>query len=338
MLEHDSLTPALKITPLAWSDTDNWKRQARTELGDTYDFNGATVTAVINVPASYTTDGSLILQLVLQGTGAVYSWNPVTDLVAGDNTIVWEINPETPANAQGITHFGIQLTTPPSSLTILDPFLVKSIEVNFADGGSASSSSVASSEASSSVASSVSAVLTVDFENDDAGTVYGATGWAATDATPTVVTIASITAGSGLPANGSSTKVLRVTVGNWNSSPVVNVSLPGDKTLANYEVKVDAYFPHNTLGLSEANNGYKDLTLMAGATVTGAVQTDNALYHSHVATQGNVDAWTTFTLPVDATKGASLSGDIQLSVGISRSAGTDADAYYLDNIRLVELP
>ncbi|HTF85471.1 MAG TPA: hypothetical protein VL987_12890 [Cellvibrio sp.] len=143
-LSHDQINSALSIKPLTWVG-DNYRRQARIALPSTTDFTGSTVTVVIDVPESYKTDASLVLQLVIQGSGYADSWNPVTGLVAGENTIVWNPTPEDPVNATGATHFGIQLSTAPSNTAILDAVLVKSILIDLPEEGSSSSSSSASS-------------------------------------------------------------------------------------------------------------------------------------------------------------------------------------------------
>lgn len=178
--------------------------------------------------------------------------------------------------------------------------------------------------------------LNIDFEDDAVGTEYGTTGWDDSDAISEVVTLASVT---GLTANGSSVNVLKVSPPDYNYVPKFSVTIPDGQTLAGYVVKVDAYFPRDTLGLTgAATNFYKDLLLLAGDPMTGAAKDDgetpNPLFHSKVATEGNVDAWTTFTLTPDATKGASLTGAIEIAIGISRPAVSDGDDYYLDNVRL----
>ncbi len=157
-LAHDQINSALALTPLTWVG-DNWRRQARIALPSVSDFTGATVTVVVNIPESYKTDGSFVLQLVAAGSGYADSWNPITELVAGDNTITWKPAPENPADATGVTHFGIQLSTAPSDTAILDAILVKSVLIDLAEGG-ASSSNASSSSGN---------VLTYTFSEDTEG-------------------------------------------------------------------------------------------------------------------------------------------------------------------------
>ena len=155
-LAHDQINSALSIKPLTWVG-DNYRRQARIALPSTTDFTGATVTVVIDVPESYKTDGTFVLQLVAQGSGYADSWNPVTDLAAGENTIEWSPAPEDPANATGVTHFGIQLSTAPTDTAILDAILVKSVLIDLPEEGSASSSSSSSSTAANVISYTFSA-------------------------------------------------------------------------------------------------------------------------------------------------------------------------------------
>lgn len=181
-------------------------------------------------------------------------------------------------------------------------------------------------------------VVAADFENDAVSSaVYGVIGYN-NDPTATVVTIASVT---GLPANGASTKVAKVATTNWDTIPKFSVTLPQGKTLANYKVKVDAYFPRSTLGLTADNdNYYKDFLFFAGAAITGSAKpADNpTFYQSKTGTNGDMDKWKTFTLTVDATKAASLTGTIEIGLGINRPPMAAIDnAYYLDNIILEEI-
>lgn len=195
-------------------------------------------------------------------------------------------------------------------------------------------SSVSSSESSSS--SSAPDALTIDFELDTVGSTYGSIGWDNPAANATVVALTSVT---GLAANADSINVLRVVPLNWNSVPVFEVTLPQGKTLADYKVQLDVYFPTTT------ENSYKTFMLFAGTTITGAAEDTNTAFQSKRNNAGDntpawdeVDKWVTLTLDVDPTKAALLNGTIQLALGINRPAGTDADSYYYDNITLVELP
>lgn len=145
-LSHDADTPALKVTPIAWTDSDNWKRQVRTSIGSDMALNGAKITIVVNVPQSYVTDAGLVFQPVLQDSDVGYkdAWVPVTGLTAGDNSIVLEPGDFT---SKGETFLGLQLSNPPTNQSILDPLLIKSVEIEF-PGGSSGSSSSSSSAAS----------------------------------------------------------------------------------------------------------------------------------------------------------------------------------------------
>lgn len=222
-----------------------------------------------------------------------------------------------------------------------------SSEVSSSSEMASSVSSVASSEVNSSseVASSSSAasssagvaILTNDFEQDALGSTYGVIGWGNPGTTATVIAALSI---SGLPANGDSINILRVTSGEYNAGPKFSVVLPAGKTLADYLVKVDVYLPVSSLGLvDEWDNFYKDFIFMADTTITGALSIDNPLYHSKFSTEWNHgDAWLTFTFTPNATKAAELTGELEIALGLSRPAGDESDAYYLDNIRLELAP
>lgn len=237
-------------------------------------------------------------------------------------------------------------STAPSSVapSSVAPSSVAPSSVAAASSEPMMSSAPASSEPASSVASSSSAAtnLTVDFELDAVESTYGSIGWDSPAVNATVVTIASVT---GLDANGASTNVLRVVPLNWNSVPMVQVTIPQGKTLADYAVQFDVYFPYAKLGLTTSENYYKTLMLFAGTTITGAAEESNAAFQSKRSNASDntpafdeVDKWITLTLNVNSTKAALLTGTTQIALGINRPAGTNADAYYLDNIKLVELP
>jgi hypothetical protein len=115
----------------------------------------------------------------------------------------------------------------------------------------------------------------------------------------------------------------------------MEVSLPEGKTLADYNVKLDAYFPRNTLGLTNGEaNYYKDFIFLAGTSITSGAGDTNPAYHSKIGTiWDDIDVWKTYTLTVDPTKGAALTGTIKIGMGLNRPAGTN-DGYYFDNVRL----
>ena len=230
--------------------------------------------------------------------------------------------------------------------------LIKSATITLASVSASSSSSTANSSSSSSIVSSLSsssvvdssssivsssssaqAIVTPDFEADSPGATYGGAAWRMEDITATVVSLASVT---GLPANGSSTNVLKVVIKEYNAAPIVFISIQDGKTLADYVVKVDAYFPRNTLGNSgSGSNYYKEFLFLADNTISSAAVDTEAAYQGKQNTiWSDVDVWKTFTFTPDATKAASLTGTIQIALGINRPPGDDVDAYFLDNIRL----
>lgn len=209
--------------------------------------------------------------------------------------------------------------------------VVSSTASDAVSSDAATSSTPASSEAASS-SSAPAAKLSIDFDSDTVGTTYEGTGWNPAHVTATVVTIASV---SGLPAHGSSTNALKIVVSDYNAIPLMEVSLPAGKTLSDYNVKVDAYFPRNTLGLTDSNaNYYKPFLLLAGTAITSAASETNPAYQSKIDTiYDDVDTWKTYTLTVDATKGAALTGTFKIGMGLNRPGGT-TDGYYFDNVRL----
>jgi len=294
---------------------------------------GATIEFIVNVSNEFKVSGAA-LQVVAQIVdGDTYpgEWDCTTgntELTEGaDQTISCIIDQggifdQTAFDAQ----VGIQAV---SDAVIAGTVIIKSAKITYPAGVTSSSSS-----------SSPSA-LTVDFENDTVGdNVYGVIGYTETP-TATVVTAASV----GLPANGSSIKVAKVATTDWDTIPKFLVTLPEGKTLADYQVKVDAYFPYTTLGLDAttgADNYYKSFLLFAGAEITGAAKPADfpTFHHTTIETDyDSVDKWKTFTFDVDATKGALLTGTVEIGLGISRPAvGTNNNAYYLDNITLVPKP
>jgi hypothetical protein len=94
------------------------------------------------------------------------------------------------------------------------------------------------------------------------------------------------------------------------------------------------------LGLTEEpDNYYKDFIFMAGTTLSSALADTNPAYQTKIATIWNdVDVWKTYTFTPDATKGAAITGALEVSIGLNRPVGSNADAYYFDNVRLELIP
>lgn len=206
---------------------------------------------------------------------------------------------------------------------------------------SSSSSSVVASSSSSSVASSSGSSVANevydwnDFEADEAGAVLSVAGWdgdAAASGTATVVNIADI---SGIPANGESVKAVKFVGGNWNAGIKLTFTMPAGKTLADYNIVFDVYFPRTTPAeyTGGDNNYYKDLFVAGGATVSSGLNETNGGYLGKLATEGNVDAWHTFTFTPSAAA-ETITGTFELAFGINRPAGSATDYYLVDNVGL----
>lgn len=284
---------------------------------------GASVTFVVNVNAAFKASGAN-LQPFAQVKRDDYPgewdcWVNNADLTAGtDKEITCQLDTATDVlnSASAGAQIGLKAVNGTVGASFAGTFLIKSAKITYP-----------------------SKTISVTFEGDTVDApVYGVIGYNNT-ATATVATLASIT---GLPANGASTKVAKViSAGNYNTIPKFQVTLPAGKTLANYQIKVDAYFPRASAGYSGDNNFYKDFLLFAGAAITGSADATAfpTFFHSKISTAGDMDAWKTFTFAVDATKAAALTGTIEIGLGINRPLSVGSpDAYYLDNITLVELP
>jgi hypothetical protein len=303
---------------------------------------GATIEMVVNVSNEYQASGADLQVFAQIKDNASYPgeydcYTPNAQLTPGTDQVIECVIDESDKKFNQ-TNFDVQVGIQGKlqTGTIAGTVVIKSAKITLA----AQSSSSSSSAQSSSVVSSASNPL-VDFEADAPGTVYAGIAWSPESIIPTVVSIASVT---GLPANGASTKVLKVEVTNYNSAPLFNVTIPENKSLNDYNVKVDAYFPRNTLGLTAAGGNYfKPFLFFAGTTLTGAANDTapgdptlpgNPGFQSKFETVNeDVDVWKTFTFTADPTKGAILTGNIQIALGINREATTN-DAYYLDNVRL----
>ncbi|WP_347330890.1 hypothetical protein [Marinimicrobium locisalis] len=127
-LTHDATSGALVMTPKDWS-VDNWRLQAGTSFSATSDLSGATINATVNMPASYVTDGTLNFQFVIahDGGDAYVGYTNVAGLTAGENDVTVDLSGET---LTGATSIAVQLATPPTDTTILDPISVLHLEVD----------------------------------------------------------------------------------------------------------------------------------------------------------------------------------------------------------------
>ena len=317
---HDGIiaysTEGVTLTATATEQGAVFDVQAPTQL------EGATIDMVVNVSSELKISGAALQPFaqLINGTDYPGEWNcwiGNDELVAGeDQTVSCTIAEGGKFDqADYKVQIGVQaigVDTPVSGTV-----LIKSVTIKLASGSSSSSS--------------LATILSYDFEADELGSAYPGASWDAGDVISTVI---SVSDSPDLAVGNDSLKALYVLVGNYNAGPLFNITLPAGKTLNDYTVKVDAYLPHQTLGGNSAGGGnfYKDLLVLAGVEISSSVNVNNPDYQGSIPTEGNVDVWRTFTLPVDPVKGAELTGAIQLAFGLNRPGGTDG--YYFDNLKL----
>jgi hypothetical protein len=181
-LAHDQINSALSIKPLTWVG-DDYRRQARIALPGNPSLDNADIEVVINIPESYITDNTLTLQIIVDGPTADYgTYITMAELEAGDNSITVQ---RTVADA---TFLGIQLTTPPTTESILDAVLVKSVLIDLPEEGSSSSSTSSASSISNQLSIPVASLdgwsndgTTATFSLDDGVSI--APDWSAAEQT-----------------------------------------------------------------------------------------------------------------------------------------------------------
>ena len=168
----------------------------------------------------------------------------------------------------------------------------------------------------------------IDFEDKNIGDTYTHIGWSATDITAEV-------AADPLSAGN---KVLKCTVHNYNAAPVLAVTLPAGKTLADYSTfKFKGYF-------AQGDVGWKDIVVEAYQTMpTGQFGNvaGNAIGKWNRA-KGGSTAWEDISIGI--TGSASLTGTIYLAFGINCNGTGDIGGtgvptiWYADDIELVLAP
>jgi hypothetical protein len=319
------------VTP-DWNTTAQYGHTVMFVLPEPRDLTGATVTYEIEVPEAYIENGGeaggVILQQFVQQNSGSYAgdWSQDTPgawvkndaQVVGKNTIVYGPLTAPPADIQRI---GVKMIdTDGRAASAVGSFIIRSVKITFPGSGTPVDTSL---------------IPVTDFDKDVVGTAYGITGWGgADDITTSVVTISSV---EGLPFNGVSNNVLKIRPSNYNAAPVFEVTLPEGKTLADYNVVFDAYFPRSTLGLTNAGENYfKEFFFLAGTDISSGANSTNPAYQSMQNTGAeDVDAWRTFIFEPDAAKAAGITGSFQIAIGLNRPGNATLDtSYYYDNVRL----
>ncbi|HQK12234.1 MAG TPA: hypothetical protein PLV30_09460, partial [Candidatus Marinimicrobia bacterium] len=145
----------------------------------------------------------------------------------------------------------------------------------------------------------------IDFEDKNIGDTYAHIGWSASDITAEVADDPLATGNN----------VLKCTINNYNAAPVLEVTLPAGKTLADYGTfKFKGYF-------AQGDVGWKDIVVEAYQTMpTGQFGNvaGNAIGKWNRA-KGGSTAWEDISIGI--TGSASLTGTIYLAFGIN-CAGT----------------
>src|SRR5690554_654835 len=116
-----------------WSATENI---AMFVLDEAVDMTGATVTYVIDVPAAYVDEGSMVIQPYIQQNSGDYQgvfdsaipggWNTASGLTAGENTIVHGPFTAPPVDIQ---HVGIKFQKPTTAVT--GDITIRSVTITF---------------------------------------------------------------------------------------------------------------------------------------------------------------------------------------------------------------
>ena len=144
--------------------------------------------------------------------------------------------------------------------------------------------------------------------------------------------VASIVADPFLPATGN--KVMSSVLTNWNAAPVLAITLPAGRSLADYMAL-------NFMGhFTGADAGWKDVHLLAFQTLpTGAMQSGSPNRLSTInRNRAASTAWEDFTLPFNNAAGvtntAALTGTIYIAFGMHANNAR----WYADEITLVARP
>ncbi|HPC37059.1 MAG TPA: hypothetical protein PLO79_10650, partial [Candidatus Marinimicrobia bacterium] len=168
----------------------------------------------------------------------------------------------------------------------------------------------------------------INFEDKDIGYTFPHIGWSPNDITAEVA--------DDPLATGN--KVLKCTVNNYNAAPVLEVTLPAGKTLADYGTfKFKGYF-------AQGDVGWKDIIVEAYQTMPTGQAYNNAANKigSWNRAKGGSTAWEDITISI--TGSSSLTGTIYLAFGINCAGKGDIGGsqvttiWYADDIQLVLTP
>jgi len=166
----------------------------------------------------------------------------------------------------------------------------------------------------------------IDFEDKTIGDPIAAIGWGEMVAE---IAVDPLAAGN---------KVLKFTPNNYNAAPVLEVTLPAGKTLADYSTfKFKGYF-------AQGDVGWKDIIVEAYQTLpTGqAYKNEAAKIGSWNRAKGGSTAWEDISISISGS--SSLTGTIYLAFGINCAGTGDIGGsglttiWYADNIQLVLSP
>lgn len=128
-----------------------------------------------------------------------------------------------------------------------------------------------------------------------------------------------------------SDKMLKVVNAAYNSIPVLNITLPEGKTLADYNKLEVKYY-----GVASTDSGYKPAFLLVGDTIS-FTGTKLSIAPEFMAEVGNgfagKGAWRTLSIDLDATKAAAVTGSA-IQIGLGMSAPNNS-TFILDDISLV---
>ncbi len=165
-----------------------------------------------------------------------------------------------------------------------------------------------------------------NFESNNAGDAFAHIGWSATD----------ISAIDTLDPLGGTNKVLKVAVNNYNAAPVLALTLPIGKTLADYNsFTFNGYF-------AQGDVGYKTIEVEAyQSSPTGHAfkSPDADSIGSWSRAKMGSTAWEPIT--IDITNTSSFSGTIYIAFGINCAGTGDVGGtgvqtiWYADNVTLV---
>lgn len=162
--------------------------------------------------------------------------------------------------------------------------------------------------------------VTVDFESMAVGTTLSWLGYGSVDDVATVIE----------DPNDPSNKLLEVKPSNYNSAPIINVTIPTGNTLYDYsQITYKALW-------KQGDVGWKTVRAEAGTSLSGTFNSSDRLIGSYYRNAGTTTALGAEEITLGSNL-SDLSGNIQIALGIScagEGSGNET-VYYLDDITLV---